>query len=94
MHVEGRLIIAGNDINKDIKEFVSGINRGPLKSLIVNGNTISLDNITHGEDIFELVVEQAWLDMCRTLTNNKNRTKYKKLFYGRNSLRKLDKKIK
>ena len=66
--------MAGNDINKDIKEFVSGINRGPLKSLIVNGNTISLDNITHGEDIFELVVEQVWLDMCRTLTNNKNKS--------------------
>ena len=61
-------------INKEIELFIAGINRGPLKSLIVDKKTISMEYLTPRDDIYKIVVEQAWLDMNRTLVDNKKKS--------------------
>lgn len=63
--------------NKTLGRFISGINRGPLKNCKYIIDPRDKDNnakkyedaLLENKKIYSIVVEQAYLDMCRTMTN-------------------------
>lgn len=61
-----------------INEFIAGINRGPFKCLKNCGEAAASEYVVENsgyDDIYTCAVEQAWLDVCRTVTTKDNEEK-------------------
>ena len=58
-----------------INEFIAGINRGPFRCLKDCGEAASSGYVVENsgyDDIYTCAVEQAWLDVCRTVSTREN----------------------
>ena len=71
--------MAKSNVCDNIKCFVAGINRGPFRFLKeAHTNTPDsefVESRNNDKDIFRCAIDQAWLDMCRTLRGKKTKTK-------------------
>ena len=63
----------------DIECFVAGINKGPFRVLkdadLIQCDSEFVEINNHGKNIFRCAIDQAWIDMCRTLKSNKAKAK-------------------
>ena len=66
------------NVSFNIECFIAGINRGPFRFLKdAHANTPDsefIESRNNDKDIFRCAIDQAWLDMCRTLRSKKIKT--------------------
>ena len=77
------------ELNLEIGTFLEGINRGPFKCLEAEGDRSTSSHVKECNkdigDVFDCAVQQAWLDLCRTVSGAGN-TKRKELEKRKKSL--------